>query len=77
MIVEDQDDFRDLMKVLLEGQPDIKLVAQAGSPTAAVLDPGLPDGSGADLTAYLRQGHSVVPGQKGVFVTDVVSVGRR
>ena len=68
MIVEDHADFRELMKVLLDGQPDIDLLTQAGSVTEAraqaarfeldvvLLDLGLPDGSGADLIADLRRG---------------------
>ena len=67
MIVEDHADFRDLMGVLLSNQPDIKLIAQAGSLAeardqaarleldVAVLDLGLPDGSGADLISDLRR----------------------
>jgi DNA-binding NarL/FixJ family response regulator len=67
MIVEDHADFRELMDVLLSNQPDIKLIAQAGSLAeareqvarfeldVAVLDLGLPDGSGADLIADLRR----------------------
>jgi DNA-binding NarL/FixJ family response regulator len=67
MIVEDHADFRDLMEVLLDRQPDIELLAQAGSLVearaqaarfkvdVAVLDLGLPDGNGADLIADLRR----------------------
>jgi DNA-binding NarL/FixJ family response regulator len=67
MIVEDHADFRELMEVLLSNQPDIKLIAQAGSLAEAheevarfelnvtVLELGLPDGSGADLIADLRR----------------------
>lgn len=67
MIVEDHADFRGLMEVLLDREPDIELLAQAGSLTEAreqaarfefdvvILDMGLPDGSGADLIAALRR----------------------
>jgi DNA-binding NarL/FixJ family response regulator len=67
MIVEDHADFRDLMEVLLSNQPDIELIAQAASLAeardhaarfeldVAVLDLGLPDGSGADLISDLRR----------------------
>jgi two-component system response regulator DesR len=67
MIVEDHADFRELMEVLLGSQPDIDLVAQAGSLAeaheraarleldVAVQDLGLPDGSGADLIPDLRR----------------------
>jgi two-component system response regulator DesR len=67
MIVEDHADFRDLMRALLGREPDIELVAQAGSLAearaeaakfrldVAILDLGLPDGSGADLIADLRR----------------------
>jgi DNA-binding NarL/FixJ family response regulator len=67
MIVEDHEDFRALMEVLFDGQSDVELLAQAGSLAearkhaamsevdVAVLDLGLPDGSGADLIADLRR----------------------
>jgi len=67
MIVEDHEGFRELMGVLLDGQPEVELLAQAGSLAearkhaamsevdVAVLDLGLPDGSGADLIADLRR----------------------
>ena len=65
MHVEDHPDFRDLMRILLDGQPDIEVVAQAGSLAearatgsdfdVAVLDLGLPDGNGLDLIPDLRQ----------------------
>jgi DNA-binding NarL/FixJ family response regulator len=72
MLVEDHPDFRDLMEVLLGSQPDIKLVAQAGSLAearnhalrfeldVAVLDLGLPDGDGVDLIADLRRANPEV-----------------
>ena len=67
MIVEDHADFRYLMEVLLGRQPDIELLAQAGSLAEArdhaaklkfdvvVLDLGLPDGHGEDLIADFRR----------------------
>ena len=67
MLVEDHLDFRALMESLFSMDPDLKLVAQAGSLAEArvqvakfefdlvVLDLGLPDGSGADLIADLRR----------------------
>ena len=66
MLVEDQPDFRRLMVALLARQPDLEVVAEAGSLTearehaaevsfdVAVLDLGLPDGNGADLISDLR-----------------------
>jgi DNA-binding NarL/FixJ family response regulator len=72
MIVEDHADFRDLKEVLLDRQPDIELLAQAGSLVearaqaarfeldVAVLDLGLPDGNGADLIADLRRASNEV-----------------
>lgn len=67
MLVEDHSDFRTLMEVLLNGQSDVKLLAQAGSLAEArdhaamvefdvvVLDLGLPDGHGEDLIADFRR----------------------
>ena len=72
MIVEDHADFRDLMEVLLDSQPDIELLAKAGSLVearaqaarfeldVAVLDLGLPDGNGADLITDLRRASNEV-----------------
>jgi DNA-binding NarL/FixJ family response regulator len=67
MLVDDHPDFRDLIVTLLKGQPDLDVVAQAGSLAEArdqaatakfdvvVLDLGLPDGNGADLIGELRE----------------------
>jgi DNA-binding NarL/FixJ family response regulator len=72
MVVEDHADFRALMEALLGGEPDIDLLAQAGSLAeareqaarsefdAVVLDLGLPDGNGADLIAELRRSNPEV-----------------
>lgn len=66
MLVDDHADFRHLMVALLGRQPDLEVVAQAGSLAearrcatslrfdVAVLDLGLPDGNGADLIGDLR-----------------------
>jgi DNA-binding NarL/FixJ family response regulator len=66
LLVEDQADFRRLIVALLARQPDLEVVAQAGSLTearrnasevsfdVAVLDLGLPDGNGANLISDLR-----------------------
>ena len=67
MLVEDHPDFRRLVARLVEREPDLEVVAQAGSLEearrhaasvvcdVAVLDMSLPDGSGADLIAELRE----------------------
>jgi two-component system response regulator DevR len=67
IVVEDHADFMALLEVLLGRQPDIKLLAQAGSLAearehtakfefeVAILDLGLSDGNGADLIADLRR----------------------
>jgi len=66
MLVDDHSDFRDLMVDVLERQPDLRVVAAAGSVAEArgkastagldvvILDLGLPDGNGADLIPELR-----------------------
>lgn len=67
MLVDDHPDFRDLLAAPLEGQPDLEVVAQAGSMAEArlaaaavrfdvvVLGLGLPDGNGADLIGEPRE----------------------
>jgi DNA-binding NarL/FixJ family response regulator len=67
MLVDDHAEFRNLMVSLLESQPDLHVVAEAGtladarSQAAAsdydvmVLDLGLPDGNGADLIGEVRE----------------------
>ncbi len=66
MLVDDHADFRHLMTALLGREPDLEVVAQAGSLAearshaaavrfdVAVLDLGLPDGNGVDLIGDLR-----------------------
>jgi DNA-binding NarL/FixJ family response regulator len=66
MLVEDQVPFRRSMAYLLGREPDLEVVAQAGSVDEArshaasvvfdvvVVDLGLPDGDGVDLIAELR-----------------------
>jgi len=67
MLVEDHADFRCLVARWVDREPDLEVVAQAGSLEearrlaasvgcdVAVLDIGLPDGSGTDLIAELRE----------------------
>jgi DNA-binding NarL/FixJ family response regulator len=67
MLVDDLADFRHLMTALLDREPDLEVVAQAGSLAearscaaavsfdVAVLDLGLPDGNGADLIGDVRE----------------------
>jgi DNA-binding NarL/FixJ family response regulator len=67
MLVDDHADFRHLMAVLLGREPDLEVVAQAGSLAEArhraaslsfdvvVLDLGLPDGNGVDLIGEVRE----------------------
>ena len=67
MHVEDHADFRELMRILLNSQSDMEVVAQAGSLDearaqvasseidVAVLDLSLPDGNGLDLIPELRR----------------------
>ncbi len=72
MLVEDQADFRGLTALLLGREPDLEVVAQAGSLAearshaarisfdVAVLDLGLPDGNGVDLIGDLREANEGV-----------------
>jgi DNA-binding NarL/FixJ family response regulator len=66
MLVEDHAAFRQSLASLLEREPDLEVVAQAGSLAqarqmldtpldVAVLDLALPDGDGRDLIGDLRQ----------------------
>ena len=68
LLVDGHTSFRDLLALALELEPDLTVVAQAGTLAAArgalaggpefdvaVVDPRLPDGCGADLVGDLRQ----------------------
>ena len=67
MLVDDHADFRRLVAAWVDREPDIEVVAQAGSLkearrqvrpvgcNVAVLDMDLPDGVGSDLIAELRE----------------------
>ena len=67
MLVEDHAAFRQALAYLLSGEPDLEVVAQAGSLAearealaeegldVAVLDLALPDGDGTDLIVELRR----------------------
>ena len=70
MLVDDHADFRRLVTAWLHRQPDLEVVAEAGSlaearsRTAAVgcdvvvLDLGLPDGNGVDLIEDVRESNA-------------------
>jgi DNA-binding NarL/FixJ family response regulator len=66
MLVEDHAAFRQSLAALLSQEPDLEVIAQAGSLSqarqmldtpldVAVLDLSLPDGDGRDLIGELRQ----------------------
>jgi DNA-binding NarL/FixJ family response regulator len=67
MLVDDHADFRRLVAAWVDREPDLAVVAQAGSLNearrqvasvgcdVAVLDMDLPDGVGSDLIAELRE----------------------
>jgi DNA-binding NarL/FixJ family response regulator len=67
MLVDDHADFRRLVAAWVDREPDLAVVAQAGSLNearrqvasvgcdVAVLDMALPDGVGSDLIAELRE----------------------
>jgi DNA-binding NarL/FixJ family response regulator len=74
LVVDDRIDFRLAFVGILEADPDLKVVSQAGSLAeartmlegidVALIDRGLPDGDGLELIGALRE---VNPGAK-VFV---------
>jgi DNA-binding NarL/FixJ family response regulator len=75
LVVDDRVDYREVLVRLLENQPDMGVVTQAGSLSearekklegidVALLDRGLPDGDGLELVGELR---AMNPGAR-VFV---------
>jgi len=69
MLVEDHIAFRQSLALLLSREPDLEVVAQAGSLAearellnsrldVAVLDLGLPDGDGRDLIGELQRANA-------------------
>ena len=72
MLVEDHIAFRQSLALLLSREPDLEVVAQAGSLAearellnsrldVAVLDHGLPDGDGRDLIGELHRANAGIP----------------
>ena len=65
LVVDDRIDFRQAFAALLDAQPDMGVVGQAGSLAeartmlegvdVALLDRGLPDGDGLELMGSLRE----------------------
>jgi two-component system response regulator DevR len=65
LVVDDREDVRQAFSAVLDGQPDLQVVGQAGSLAdanamlegvdVAVLDRGLPDGDGLKLMRPLRE----------------------
>ena len=81
LVVDDRIDFRLAFVGLLEGQPDLKVVSQAGSLAeartmlegvdVALLDRGLPDGDGLKLIGALR---TVNPGVRVFVISSTVEM---
>lgn len=79
LVVDDNEMFRRALSTLVGMQPDMEVVAQAGSlaearrwlgPTnVAVVDRGLPDGDGIELVSEMRQANP------GVAVSATVEQG--
>ncbi len=71
LLVDDHNAFRDSLALLLNQEPDLEVVAQAGSAgevravadrvDVAVIDLGLPDADGAEVIRELREADSRVP----------------
>jgi two-component system NarL family response regulator/two-component system response regulator DevR len=81
LVVDDHVDFRLVLVGMLEGQPDLEVVSQAGSLAeagtmlegvdVALLDRGLPDGDGLALTSDLR---AVNPGARILVMSATVEM---
>jgi DNA-binding NarL/FixJ family response regulator len=81
LVVDDRIDFRLAFVGLLEGQPDLKVVSQAGSLAeahtmlegvdVALIDRGLPDGNGLELIGTLR---AVNPGARVFVISSTVEM---
>jgi DNA-binding NarL/FixJ family response regulator len=83
MLVEDHAAFRQALAALLSHEPDLEVVAQAGSLAqarkmldtpldVAILDLALPDGDGSDLIGELRQKN---PGISVVVLSATIEAG--
>jgi|SRR5215217_2293328 len=84
MLVEDHSLFRDALAFVLAREPDLEVVAKAGSLAearealggrrldVAVVDLSLPDGDGTKLTEELRRSS---PGVRVVVLSATVSAG--
>jgi DNA-binding NarL/FixJ family response regulator len=83
MLVEDHLSFRQALTFLLSHEPDLEVVAQAGSLAqarkmldtpldVAILDLALPDGDGRDLIGELRQSN---PGILVVVLSATIEAG--
>ena len=84
LLVEDHAAFRQALAFLLGGEPDMEVVAQAGSLAeareaidraldVAVIDLGLPDGNGGELIGELRRAS---PGVAVLVLSAAVGSGR-
>jgi two-component system response regulator DevR len=81
LVVDDRIDLRMAFAALLEGQPDMEVVGQAGSLAearamlegidVALVDRGLPDGDGLGLMGDLR---SVNPGARFFVLSSTVEM---
>jgi DNA-binding NarL/FixJ family response regulator len=84
MLVEDHGTFRQALAFMISHEPDLEVVAQAGSLAQArgalvdgrldvvVLDLALPDGDGSDLIDELRQSN---PGVSVLVLSAAIGLG--